>query len=132
MALNILCTILIIAPLLRARQHIIKALGQRHGQLYTSIVAIIIESALPNAVFSLLWVILYAKQNTAENLFITVLIQIQVCIAPEMIILRIANGRAWDSSTHDKISARVSDSDSQTHGIDATTVVESKSEAFPV
>jgi hypothetical protein len=80
MALNILCTILIIAPLLRARQHIIKALGQHHGQLYTSIVAIIIESALPNAVFSLLWVILYAKQNTAENLFITVLIQIQVCI----------------------------------------------------
>jgi ABC-type microcin C transport system permease subunit YejB len=80
MALNILCTILIIVPLLRARRHIIKALGQHHGQLYTSIAAIIIESALPNAVFSLLWVILYAKQNTAENLFITVLIQIQVCI----------------------------------------------------
>jgi hypothetical protein len=79
MALNILCTLLIIIPLLRARRSIIAAIGSEHGQLYTSVTAIIVESALPNAIFSFIFLILYGMQNTAENLIITPLLQIQVC-----------------------------------------------------
>jgi hypothetical protein len=79
MSLNVICTLLIIIPLLQTRRYVTRALGRRHGEMYTSIISIIIESALPNAVFSFIWVILYAKENYGENLIITMLLQIQVC-----------------------------------------------------
>jgi ABC-type microcin C transport system permease subunit YejB len=78
MSLNILCTVLIIIPLLRARASVTQAIGKEYGRMYTSITAIMVESALPNALFSLVFIVLYAKQNIASNLIITPMLQVQV------------------------------------------------------
>jgi hypothetical protein len=78
MTLNILCTILILVPLLIARRNATVMLGSSHARMYTSVAAIMIESALPNAIVSLIFLVLYVMNNTAENLFIMPLLQIQV------------------------------------------------------
>jgi hypothetical protein len=77
MTLNILCTLLIIVPIIRERQNVTAALGREHGRLYTHITAIIVESAMPNALLSFVFIILYATKNTAGYLIITPLLQIQ-------------------------------------------------------
>jgi hypothetical protein len=78
MTLNMLCTALLIVRLLRTRRSIVSALGPTHGQMYTGLVAILVESALPNSLVSLVFLILYAKQNTADHLIINLLLQVQV------------------------------------------------------
>ncbi|TFK55495.1 hypothetical protein OE88DRAFT_626895 [Heliocybe sulcata] len=98
MALNLLLTVLLVSRLLYMRHRITTTLGNEYGETYTSIAAMVVESALPYALVSLVFVILYGMQNTAANLFIPLLAQVEG-VAPELIILRVARGRALTSDT---------------------------------
>ncbi|GBE89273.1 hypothetical protein SCP_1502810 [Sparassis crispa] len=99
MSLNILLTILLITRLFWMRRKIINTpLGKKYGKTYTGIATMLLESALPYGLVSLVFIILYGLGNTAENLFIPLASQI-ACIAPELVILRVSLGRAWSNET---------------------------------
>ena len=78
MSLNMLVTAMIVARLWLARQSLKSIMAREHLAMYTGISAMLIESALPYAVVSLILIVLYARGNTAEILFIPLLPQVQV------------------------------------------------------
>ena len=85
MTLNMLVTTIIIARLLLARRKIRSIMGDTHGREYTSVAAMLVESALPTALISLVLIALYAQGNTAMTLFFPLLPQVQVgfaCVVP--------------------------------------------------
>ncbi|EMD34963.1 hypothetical protein CERSUDRAFT_116486 [Gelatoporia subvermispora B] len=94
MVLNICLTLLIVSRLLWLRRRVLALLGPSSGAVYTDLASIVVESAVPYALVSFVFVVLYGIQNTAENLFIPLLVHVE-CIAPELIILRGTGGKAW-------------------------------------
>ncbi|TDL20992.1 hypothetical protein BD410DRAFT_790366 [Rickenella mellea] len=65
---------------------------------YTSVVAMIIESAAPYSFMELFYVICYARNSNIQNLVLPVLRQV-MCISPEFILLRV-----WMRRTPDQIT----------------------------
>lgn len=78
MSLNIILTGLLVSRLLFMCRKIRSVLGDEHGKFYTNIATILLEAAVPYGIFSLIFIVLYATGNTAENLFIPLLIQAEV------------------------------------------------------
>ena len=78
MSLNILVTTMIVVRLWMARQSIKSVVDREQLSTYTGVSAMLVESALPYAVISLILIILYGRGNTAEILFIPLLPHVQV------------------------------------------------------
>lgn len=78
LSLNILLTIAIVLRLLLFRRHIVSVLGQGHGRQYTSVAAMIVESASIFSVFSLLFLVPFALNNPLNGLFFSPLGGVQV------------------------------------------------------
>ncbi|KAK0185481.1 hypothetical protein F5146DRAFT_937628 [Armillaria mellea] len=97
-AFNVLVTFMIVVRLLLIRKRIRASLGPRYGQLYTGLAALMIESALPHTVVSILLIALYCSNNTAYLLFVPLLTMIETA-TPELIILRVASGYALSKET---------------------------------
>ncbi|KAJ7220986.1 hypothetical protein C8J57DRAFT_1094976 [Mycena rebaudengoi] len=98
MILPMWLTILIAGRILYHRKTIIELLGPAYARNYAGISAIVIESALPFTIISVILLGLFGSENTAQNLLISLMVQIE-CIAPEMIILRVVLGRSWTKGT---------------------------------
>ncbi|KAF9524169.1 hypothetical protein CPB83DRAFT_798319 [Crepidotus variabilis] len=98
MSLNILLTLMLVTRLLYMRSQIANALGSRHGDTYTHVAAMILESAAPFGIISLIFLVLYSSKNTAALLFVPLLAQTE-CISSIVIILRVARGRTWTNET---------------------------------
>ncbi|EMD39076.1 hypothetical protein CERSUDRAFT_47914, partial [Gelatoporia subvermispora B] len=116
MSLNIILTATLVSRLLWMRRQIVQVLGPQHSRTYTSIAAMIVESALPYALVSFVFVVLYGLQDTAFNLFLPVLTQVE-CISPMLVILRVARGHALSQDTVAEamvISLRFHDKDDST------------------
>lgn len=77
-SLNVLLTILIVSRLLTQRNKIQLVLGKQHSRMYTSISAMLIESAALYSIWALVFLISYAKNNTFQNLVLPALCQVQV------------------------------------------------------
>ncbi|KAJ8454764.1 hypothetical protein ONZ51_g12844 [Trametes cubensis] len=60
---------------------------------YLSIYAMIIESAVPYAILSLIFLATYARHSDAQHAVLPILSQV-MCINPEMLILRVARRRS--------------------------------------
>ncbi|TDL29699.1 hypothetical protein BD410DRAFT_833964 [Rickenella mellea] len=103
LSLNLVVTLLITTRLLMMRSKVIEVLGPEHSKTYTSVAAMMIESAAPYSVTGLIFIICYARNSFVQNLVLPVLGQI-MCISPELIILRVSLGRAWsrDTTLHTK------------------------------
>ncbi|KAJ2929184.1 hypothetical protein H1R20_g7910, partial [Candolleomyces eurysporus] len=93
---NVLITVSIAARLFRMRTTIKKLLGAKHSSPYTSILAMLIESAALYTTWALVFIITYARGDTFQNIVLPSLGQ---GIAPLLIIFRVAQGKAWASST---------------------------------
>lgn len=78
MALNIFLTILLVSRLLYMRYKITSTLGAQYGKTYTGIATMVLESALPLGLVSLVFIVLYSIHNTAELLLLVLLVQVQV------------------------------------------------------
>ncbi|KAI1796912.1 hypothetical protein LXA43DRAFT_1089441 [Ganoderma leucocontextum] len=91
--LNILLTLLLVGRLLYMGYHARQTIGKDHSQMYISIATMLVESAAPYAITGLMFIITYARNSNVQNLILPVLGQI-MCISPEVIILRVAVGRA--------------------------------------
>ncbi|KAK0477387.1 hypothetical protein IW261DRAFT_287544 [Armillaria novae-zelandiae] len=97
-AFNILVTFMMVVRLLFIRKRIRVSLGPQYGQLYTGLATLMIKSALPHTVVSIVLIALYCSDNTAYLLFIPLLTMIEA-VTPELIILRVASGYALSKET---------------------------------
>ncbi|KAG7452005.1 uncharacterized protein BT62DRAFT_275787 [Guyanagaster necrorhizus] len=97
-SLNVIFTCLIITRLLIIRRQVKAIIGSSHGTHYTSIVAILVESASLYSGWALVFLITYARNSWVQNILLPPLGQIQG-IAPLLIIMRVVSGRAWSKST---------------------------------
>jgi len=97
-AINATMTLAIAYRLLSMRRRVTSTLGAEHGGMYTSVAAMIVESAAIYSVTGLVFIICYARHSNVQNLVLPILDQV-VCIAPELILLRVALGRAWTKKT---------------------------------
>jgi hypothetical protein len=79
LALNIIVTIMIVFRLLFYRHRITRVMGSTHGSQYTSLVAMIIESAAIYSSFSILFLVPFAVSNPLAQLFLQALSPVQVC-----------------------------------------------------
>ncbi|THH32299.1 hypothetical protein EUX98_g1896 [Antrodiella citrinella] len=93
--MNILLTILICARLYYLSKQAKKMIGFHAAERYTSLAAIMIESAVPYTVMGIILLPFYARGNDIAIALGQVWSKL-TCLAPQMIVLRIVSGRAWD------------------------------------
>jgi hypothetical protein len=119
LALNIIITIVIVLRLLTYRHRITKVLGSDYGTQYTSIAAMIIESAALYSTISVAFLTLFLLNNPISATFIQSLTQIQVstgkwrgvCVANDvsqiiamfLIVFRVAQGKSWSQDTMSRV-----------------------------
>ncbi|KAK2462322.1 hypothetical protein APHAL10511_005628 [Amanita phalloides] len=96
LSINVFVTALIILRLLLHRRAILNLLPTACTSQYLSLTAIIIESALLYSVFALIFIITYAINNPINQVFLSICTTCQQ-IAGHLIIVRVAQGRAWNS-----------------------------------
>jgi hypothetical protein len=77
-SLNIISTGLIVGRLFFLRHRVRSALGERHARPYTSVAAMLIESAALDSIIGLIFIISYARNSNVQNLFLPALGQIEV------------------------------------------------------
>ncbi|KAF9495050.1 hypothetical protein BDN71DRAFT_917198 [Pleurotus eryngii] len=98
-ALNVLITMMISIRLLMFRHSLRKVLGpQAMSVPYASIAAMLIESSALYAGISLIFIGGYGAKSVVSNMFLPNMVMAQF-LAPMLIILRVAQRRAWDSKT---------------------------------
>jgi len=128
LGLNITMTCAITGRLLFYRWRISSVLGSRHGSQYTSVAAMIVESAFLYSAFALLFLVPFSLNHPIQNTFIQMLGEVQI-IAPLLITYRVAYGQAWSSNTTAQIfstgnagraSVRVQFSEPHTHSSPST------------
>ncbi|KAJ6631197.1 hypothetical protein B0H10DRAFT_1773766 [Mycena sp. CBHHK59/15] len=103
LALNILVTIAIVARLFLYRRRISNAFGIEHGSQYTSIAAMLVESAAIYSAFSILFLVPFGMNSALSQLFLQALSEIQI-IATILIVFRTAQGKSWSSTTQTQMA----------------------------
>ncbi|TFK49734.1 hypothetical protein OE88DRAFT_1662365 [Heliocybe sulcata] len=93
-SLNIVYTFLVVGRLLAMRSQIRAVLGDEHSKTYTSIAAMIVESASMYTVLGILFIAAFAKGSNITNLIFLSISHVQG-IAQLLIIRRVATGRAY-------------------------------------
>ncbi len=78
MIINILFTLQIAGRIWFHRKRVLAALGPEQAKMYTGIAAIVVESALPFTIPSVVLLGLFGDSNTAQNLFVSLLVQLEV------------------------------------------------------
>jgi len=111
-SVNIVLTLMIVIRLYLHRRRTIKLLGPRHAVHYTSIIAILVESAALVDVMLIFFLIPFAMGNPLANIPLSSMVQVQAT-ASYMIIFRVAQGIAWTSQTVT--------SDNTIHGVSGRT-----------
>lgn len=97
-SLNIILTLLISGRILFIRNRVKMSLGAYHAKTYTSLVAVLVESAALYSVTGLIFIVSYARNSPFQNIVLPPLGLVQG-IAPILILLRVAKGRAWNQTT---------------------------------
>jgi len=97
-SLNILVTLMIVGRLLYIRQRTRAILSTSHSRMYTSIAAMLVESAALYSVTALLFIITYARDSNIQNIILPLLGQVQA-ISPLLIMWRVARGHAISRET---------------------------------
>jgi len=98
LALNIILTIAIVLRLMTYRYRVVTALGPKYGTQYTSVAAMIIESAALYSAVSIAFLILFGINNAVSQVFLQSLSQFQ-SIATLLIVFRVAQGKGWTEDT---------------------------------
>lgn len=93
-ALNFIATCLICGRIIYVAHWTKKTLGREIATTYTSAASIIIESALPYTLSGIAFLVAYGLNNGTSILWGN-FYSMFTCISPQMIIYRVASGRAW-------------------------------------
>ena len=86
MIINIVFTGLIASRILYHRSQAKKALGEEGARVYTCVSAIVVESALPFTILSVVLLGLFGSNNVAQNLFVALLVQLEVSTLLSLVI----------------------------------------------
>ncbi|KAJ7139727.1 hypothetical protein C8R44DRAFT_606196 [Mycena epipterygia] len=113
--LNIITTSLICVRLLSVRNRVRAILGEQYCQTYTGVVAVLLESALPFTVLGIVYVISYARNSPYSFAFLQIWADF-CAISPQLIILRVAMGKAWSKETVSSVSILVFDHHAEKRG----------------
>ncbi|KAJ7032812.1 hypothetical protein C8F04DRAFT_1040212 [Mycena alexandri] len=97
-ALNIILTVSIVVRIWIVRRQVHGLVGGPLSVQYVSIAAMLIESAALYAIWSMVFLICYARGTPLQNILLPPLGQVQG-IAPLLILFRVAQGRAWSQNT---------------------------------
>ncbi|KLO04880.1 hypothetical protein SCHPADRAFT_1003154 [Schizopora paradoxa] len=103
LGLNILITTAIVGRLLLIRRRITSVLGGTHGSQYTTIAAMLIESASMYSAFSIFFIVPFALNSSISVIPLQTIGQVQGC-ATLLIVHRVASGKAWSSNTQTVIT----------------------------
>ncbi|KAH7926990.1 hypothetical protein BV22DRAFT_1032333 [Leucogyrophana mollusca] len=96
--LNIVVTSIICGRILYQGRRIRQQFGPAMSRTYFSAASIIIESALPYTISGIALVITFAISSGICILFQEIYVMF-TCVSPQMLILRVAMGRAWVKTT---------------------------------
>lgn len=78
LSLNVIVTVLIAGRLIYYRTRLREVLGPNHGKVYTTILAITVESAALYAIFELMALVAFLTNSPTENVFFPMLGNVQV------------------------------------------------------
>jgi len=114
-ALNVIVTLLIIGKLLWARRTSRKLLGPNSSSsVYTSISAMLIESAALNFCTSIAFLVPYARGDTVSVVFQEIAAYNSI-VSTLLIMVRVAQGRAWTAKTTNELSTLQFTPNSRSH-----------------
>jgi len=94
-ALNILISVTLVPRLLELRR-LVSVSIEDIREKFTSIEALVVESAFPSGLFSLVFIVLYGFQKVSSILFLPLLVQC-MAIMPGLIVTRIVRGHGWSN-----------------------------------
>ncbi|KII95584.1 hypothetical protein PLICRDRAFT_26010 [Plicaturopsis crispa FD-325 SS-3] len=100
---NIIVTLLICGRLLGYRNQMRALLGAEHARTYTSLAAMVVESAAPFTILGIAYVVSYARNSPTSIGFVQIWGKF-CAISPQLIILRVAMGKAWSKDTVDQLT----------------------------
>ncbi|KAH9837914.1 uncharacterized protein C8Q71DRAFT_568452 [Rhodofomes roseus] len=103
MAINISMTVLIVGRIIYFARTTERVLMNGSTRQYFSIASIIVESALLYTVFGLMYLVTFAIGSDLGALFMSFYAMFTV-ISPQLIILRVVTGSAWDRKTHNNMT----------------------------
>lgn len=107
LGLNIFLTLLIAVRMSYYRRHGRSVFGSQYGKHYTSISTMFIESAALYCICAILLLGTYIVQHPINQIWLGLAPSLQI-IANNMIIYRVAEGRAWSSDVFTKSDFEVS------------------------
>ncbi|KAA1476441.1 hypothetical protein DENSPDRAFT_861195 [Dentipellis sp. KUC8613] len=104
-AVNAVVTLLICTRLLHARRFMDEIMPDGSADLYTSVVAILVESALPVTIIGIVYVVVDGKNLDVAPAFSFIWGAIG-SLSPQLILLRVAMGRAWTAEVASHVNSR--------------------------
>jgi len=109
---NVIVTVMISARLLMARKSLQAVGGPEFCSVYTGAVAILVESSAPFSILGIIFVILFAKSMPEEFFFSNVWGSF-CTLSPQIIILRVSMGAAWNKDTVSQITTHMAFAESE-------------------
>ncbi|KAF8522869.1 hypothetical protein JB92DRAFT_2886584 [Gautieria morchelliformis] len=101
---NITYTILVAGRIYATRNRVKALVGKQHAEGYTSVIAMVIESAAMYSTLAVLYIIAFATNSNFSNLIFLAISHVQG-IAQLLIILRVANGQAYTTDMGSQANA---------------------------
>ncbi|KAJ7080456.1 hypothetical protein C8R44DRAFT_722746 [Mycena epipterygia] len=95
---NVLITSMIAIRLFAVRRRISSVLGKERAGVYTGVIAILVESALPFTLLGIGYLVTFIR-NDPEELAFADIWGCFVSLSPQAIILRVAMGSGWSKNT---------------------------------
>ncbi|KAG9311996.1 hypothetical protein JVU11DRAFT_7268 [Chiua virens] len=96
--LNVITTSIICARIVSYARIMRNELGLEFASTYFTTASVIVESALPYTLFGIAFLVAFGMQSEFSVLLLS-LYGMFTCISPQMLILRVAEGRAWTRDT---------------------------------
>ncbi|KJA18986.1 hypothetical protein HYPSUDRAFT_168611 [Hypholoma sublateritium FD-334 SS-4] len=97
-AYNIIVTFIISVKLILASRRLKRIALPEYAGIYTSVAAIVIESAFPPSFIGIVFSVIYGLNNVSALAF-SVAWGCLLAVSPQLIILRVARGTAWSQNT---------------------------------
>ncbi|KAK0184024.1 hypothetical protein F5146DRAFT_1106164 [Armillaria mellea] len=120
MGFNIIVTSLICYRLLSFNKASCKTLPPELANSYTSISAMLIESAAPFMISGIVYVVAFAVESPYQQIFAGIW-GVMVAFSPQLIITRVAMGIAWNKNAVDRVTTSLAFK-ADTSGVLATSV----------
>jgi hypothetical protein len=102
--LNIVLTSLICGRIIYHGRQSGQYLGSASSSTYYGIVAIIVESAIPYSLSGIAFVTAYGLNSDLTIFFLSIYVMFG-CLSPQLLMLRVASGRAWKKDTINTVTA---------------------------